>query len=170
LVYPRRFGIDSQIDTKLITDIQFYLDHAMNRASHSMFRRSRDSGLSFSQMVILRKLNWHGDASASELSEFLEISKAALSQAVDKLADLGLVERLESESDRRVKIHRITEKGRQLVADIHSERYDWLKEELEGLSPSEAELLSKAFELLSKERPDCAENGDSRKNPGERKH
>jgi hypothetical protein len=89
LVYPRRFGIDSHIDTKLITDIQSYLDHAMNRASHSMFRRSRDSGLSFSQMVILRKLNWHGDASASELSEFLEISKAALSQAVDKLADLG---------------------------------------------------------------------------------
>jgi DNA-binding MarR family transcriptional regulator len=134
--------------TQLQELIREYLDHAMHRSQHRIFRRSRETGLSFSQMAILRRLNWHGDATAGDLSDFLEVSKAALSQAVDKLVDLGLVGRRESEEDRRVKIHGITDKGRRLIDEVHADRYGWLPEELEQLNEEDRRLVGRAFHAL----------------------
>ncbi len=53
----------------------------------------------------------------TELAEKLEISKQAVSQAVDELEQLGVVERVPDENDARAKLVRFTARGRAGLLD-----------------------------------------------------
>ena len=130
--------------------VETYLDHALYKSQHTLFLKSRETGLSLSQMIILRKLHWQGQATPSQLSEFLEMSRAALSQSIDKLVEQGLVLRSEDQEDRRVKILGLTTLGKKFLDELHSHRYTWLPEELSALTPNEKEIIHQAFILLSK--------------------
>jgi DNA-binding MarR family transcriptional regulator len=61
--------------------------------------------------------------SARELAESAELSAASVTQMLDSLAAHGLVERTRSESDKRVVLSSLTERGRALV-DEHRARYE----------------------------------------------
>lgn len=164
---PQLWLTEDRIDTSAgtaLTALRTFLDLAMHRSQREIFRRSRETGLSFSQLLILRRLMWRGDASASELSEFLEVSRAALSQAVDRLVESGLVERSEGIEDRRVKIHRISRRGRDLVETIHADRYTWLPALVDGCSTEELESIRAACAALT--RSGGAEMG-AKAHPGE---
>lgn len=86
----------------------------------------------------------------SELAERLGLSVAAQGRTVDRLVSLGVVERREAESDRRVKLVSLTERGLEL-SDAHGARkrqalrdvVDQLPESLRtGLSEALAPILA----------------------------
>lgn len=160
-------AISHPLDPEVTQAVTAYLDHAMHRTRHHIFKSSRATGLSFTQIAIVRRLHWQGEASAGELSEFLDISRAALSQAVDKLVDEGLVERTESEQDRRVKIHRIAEAGRKMVATVHDGRFAWLESELSTLSTADQDLVRRAFAALMTSAGNSAAS-NARSNPDDK--
>lgn len=66
---------------------------------------------------------------------------------VDRLLELGLVERLDDPTDGRVKLITATEQGRRLAADLCSSR-EWIAEVLGRLGDDEVETVGAAFELL----------------------
>jgi len=75
----------------------------------------RHGELSFAQYHLLSGLAEHDKRSAGELALAAELSPATVTQMLDSLAEMGLVERTRSERDRRVVDCSLTIHGRELL-------------------------------------------------------
>jgi DNA-binding MarR family transcriptional regulator len=84
-------------------------------------RDTKRGGLTFAQWQLVRCLHEGGEQPARRCAAELALSPASISEALDHLADLGLVERVRSEADRRVVLNRLTEAGREVVASTQGE-------------------------------------------------
>jgi DNA-binding MarR family transcriptional regulator len=84
----------------------------------------RHGELSFAQYHLLSGLAEHDERSAGELALAADLSPATVTQMLDGLAEMGLVERTRSERDRRVVNCSLTTRGRELLTDrrAHLER------------------------------------------------
>ena len=78
--------------------------------------------LSHAQFELLIELDERGALSAGELATAARLTPATVTQMLDHLADSGNVERLRSETDRRVVVSRLTDEGR---AKIQAKREAW---------------------------------------------
>jgi DNA-binding MarR family transcriptional regulator len=77
----------------------------------------RPGELSFAQYHLLCGLAEHDERSAGELALAAELSPATVTQMLDSLAQMGLVERTRSERDRRVVNCTLTTRGRELLTE-----------------------------------------------------
>ena len=75
----------------------------MHRSFHDFKRYMDASGLSSSQVNALMRLYHNEACGVSDIGEHVGISNAAASQMVDRLVQMGLLERAEKTGDRRVK-------------------------------------------------------------------
>jgi MarR family transcriptional regulator, organic hydroperoxide resistance regulator len=80
----------------------------------------RHGELSFAQYHLLSGLADHDELSAGELALAADLSPATVTQMLDSLAEMGLVERTRSERDRRVVNCALTTRGRELLAERHA--------------------------------------------------
>ncbi|WP_018178262.1 MarR family winged helix-turn-helix transcriptional regulator [Jongsikchunia kroppenstedtii] len=84
--------------------IHDFVSRLVNDAnSNSVDHSFMNSDLGFSHFKSLLVLRAKGTLSVNELAESLSLSVAATGRAVDKLVQLGLVDRREDTADRRVK-------------------------------------------------------------------
>jgi len=82
----------------------------------------RHGELGFAHYHLLVGLAEGGDGlSAGELAVAADLSPATVTQMLDSLAEMGLVERTRSERDRRVVTCTLTERGRELVTERRAE-------------------------------------------------
>ena len=93
-----------------------WMDVAMHRSMRGWAHHAKSMGLSMPQFSILMQLHHHGHCGVSDISERFEISTAAASQHVENLVQAGLLERLETPEDRRVREIQLSDKGRSLIA------------------------------------------------------
>jgi DNA-binding MarR family transcriptional regulator len=101
--------------------------------------------LTFPQVVTMHILQKDGPQTISDIAARINLSKAATSHLVDKLVGKKLVERTESEEDRRCKSVSISRKGKALISRIDQSRNDQLTALIERLSP---ELRKKFLDVL----------------------
>jgi DNA-binding MarR family transcriptional regulator len=101
------------------------------------------------QFHILRHIR-RGTESSSELADAQQISRSAVSQAVDILVERGLVSRQQSAEDRRFVKLELTSSGNELLDTIFQENCLWMKEKLAALTPEEIESVIHALEILNK--------------------
>jgi MarR family transcriptional regulator for hemolysin len=83
------------------------------------------------------------------LGDHLGITNAAASQLVDRLVNLGLLERTEDPRDRRGKQLTLSAKGRAVVQESIEARWRWMDSLDETLSPEEQELIVQGLEILT---------------------
>jgi DNA-binding MarR family transcriptional regulator len=76
----------------------------------------RPGELSFAQYHLLFGLAEH-ELSTGELAQVAELAPATVTQMLDSLASMGLVERNRSERDRRIVTCSLTERGHQVIAE-----------------------------------------------------
>ena len=110
--------------------------------------RGRDmkaGGLSFAQFHLLRRLAEAGECPASKLAAGADLTPASVTQALDHLAELGFVERVRSETDRRVVLNRLTPEGREVFAAKQAAFEERWKDALADLS---ADQLGQAAQVL----------------------
>jgi DNA-binding MarR family transcriptional regulator len=91
--------------------------------------------LSFAQYHLLFGLAAECELSTSKLAAAADLSPATVTQMLDGLVGMGLVERARSESDRRVVTCSLTERGRELITQKRSEweaRWQVALEEFSG--------------------------------------
>ena len=105
--------------------------------------------ISVEQFHILRHIR-HGLTSVSELAEVRQISRSAVSQAVDLLVERGLIYRLQNEQDRRNIPLALTEAGNGLLDTIWEKNKTWMGERMAELTEAELETLANAMEILGK--------------------
>jgi len=136
----------------------------MRRSMHDFMRFKKEAGLSMSQLSTLMRLYHHGGCVVSDIADSLDVSNAAASQMVERMVNLGLIERTEDPEDRRVKQITPTMKGRQLIQDSIDARQRWMQEMTDALTPEEQESISVALTTLTEAalamentlEPECA--------------
>lgn len=101
------------------------------------------------QLNILFRLYHAGGCGVSDIGEHLGVSNAAASQTVDRLVQLGFLERTENPNDRRAKQLRLTLKGQQLIHDSIEVRRHWIEDLTLALSPQEREAIAQALVTLT---------------------
>ena len=134
--------------------VRQFMDIAMHRALHERLHFAKSLGLSMPQFSTLIQLHFRGACGMSEVSERFEITPAAASQLVDKLVHSGLVHREEDPHDRRAKFLNLTDKGRNLLQRNMEERYRWLDQLAEKLTPEERAKVAEAMEIMTRAAQD----------------
>jgi len=109
------------------------------------------SPLHFEIMALLREA---GTLHVAEIGERLQIARAQMTHLLDKLADLGIVERQMDTADRRMINIVLTGKGRTILEERVSNIRNAIKETLSCLTDEELDDLSgslrKTRDILSK--------------------
>ncbi len=101
------------------------------------------------QFHILRHVR-RGICSVSELATAKNISRPAVSQAVDILVNKGLLTRVQSTQDRRYVELTLTEAGNNLLDTVFKETRGWMKERMRTLTAGELETIVKAMNVMKK--------------------
>src|SRR5688572_23417152 len=91
-----------------------------------------------------------GTESMSELAAAKNISRPAMSQAVEVLVKKGLLTRIQSTQDRRYVELALTEAGNQLLDTVFKETRIWMKERMQGLTANELETIARAMDAMKK--------------------
>jgi DNA-binding MarR family transcriptional regulator len=136
--------------TKVLTEVIREWSEVFMQRSMRDFRKFMDmTGLSFSQINILMGLVHGVNTGVSEIGEQLGVTNAAASQAVDRLVQLGLIERTEDPEDRRAKRLALTQKGRALIEQGVEARSNWTKSLTDALTPEQQIMIISALTLLT---------------------
>ncbi len=134
----------------LLTEVIREWSEVFMHRSMREFKRFMDAtGLSFSQINILMRLFHGGSAGVSEIGDQLGVTNPAASQAVDRLVQLGLIERTEDPEDRRAKRLALTQKGRTLIEKGVEVRSQWIEGLTDALTPEQQNMIISALTLLT---------------------
>lgn len=126
-----------------------WMDTFMHRSMHGWNHFAKSTGLSMPQFSILMQLHYKGSCGMSEISERFSVTAAAASQLVEKLVQSELIERVEDAHDRRAKHLSLSPKGVSLIEKGIQERYRWMDELAEKLTPEERAKVAEALSILT---------------------
>ena len=106
---------------------------------------------------VIRLLEDEGTLHVAEIGERLQVAKAQMSQLIDKLVSLGIVEREVDPEDRRTMNIRLTVPGKSLLEEHKKNVISAIQERMSSLTDAELEELSvslrKTRDILSKLSP-----------------
>lgn len=108
-----------------------------------------DSRVTPSQLKVLKLVARTNARRIGDVADFLAVSNAAASKAVDRLVKRGLLRRAEAESDRRAVELSLTPEGRTLLAQYEAATNQVLKEVFGGLPQEELRETAEFLDRLS---------------------
>jgi DNA-binding MarR family transcriptional regulator len=106
--------------------LQDWCDAFTRRTMQDFMRFAHQHQLSMAQLNILLHLHYRGPTEIVALRRNFYGSRAAASQMIDRLVQLGLASRDESSADRRVKVVSLTQQGELLIHEAIAARKEWL--------------------------------------------
>ena len=104
-------------------------------------------GITVEQFHILRHVR-KGASSVSELAEVKQISRSAISQAVELLVEKELLARAQDQNDRRCVRLALTGRGAELLGSIFQQNRAWMADQLAALNAEELAALERGLTLL----------------------
>ena len=130
------------------------LAHAFKRATAAARRmRGRDThrpeGLSQAQYQVLFELLRGGPLPAGALAGVADVSPASMTQMLDRLADAELVERVRSETDRRIVEASLTDAGRAVCEERRAALEPLWREMLADFSAAELQTAAAVLDRLA---------------------
>jgi MarR family transcriptional regulator, organic hydroperoxide resistance regulator len=105
-------------------------------------------GLSMPQIHALMYIYHSGECQVSDLGSLADVSPAAASQLTERLVQQGLVDRQEDPSNRRIKILRLSGKGRELIRESLVSNH-FLMQVMGSLTPPQHQTVQAAFTILA---------------------
>jgi DNA-binding MarR family transcriptional regulator len=136
-------------DREALQALQEWTTLVLRQSMHDLNRYARGAGFAFVQMNVLMHLYYGGPREVLAIGDLLQVSPAGASQLVERLVHEGLVERVESPNDRRVRLVHLTERGRQVIGESMRGRQQWLERLLASLSDEEAAAAGRALRSLA---------------------
>ena len=106
-------------------------------------------GISVEQFHILRNIR-RGVKSVSDLAEVKQISRPAISQAVEMLVEKGYISRQSNPQDRRYIELTLTADGSALLDTIFEKNRQWMAEKMANLSPADLQIIQTGMDLFSR--------------------
>lgn len=125
------------------------------RAMRTHVPHNESSGLTTTQMFVMRYLSYVEQAKSSEIARIAGLSPGAITQVCDELVRLKFVDRIRSNNDRRVVFVALTDAGRQRLKDLVTERAKKLGALMDKLGEEDARqfltLLERLVEILDED-------------------
>ena len=109
---------------------------------------AKEARMSYSQYLILEILRNEGRKSSSELAQFFKITLPAVTNLSNKLVDGRYIERIHSESDRRLIFLQITQKGLDFLTVMDNTGKNIIKTMWGDLSSEEVQQLNLIFQKV----------------------
>ena len=110
----------------------------------------RASGLGDSEFRVLEALLHKGPLPVNTIGPKVYLTPGSISLAVDRLHAKGLVSRIESEADRRIRLIDLTARGRTLIRRVFDAHARNMEELAQVLSDAERVQLVEALKKLGK--------------------
>lgn len=131
--------------------IRAWAEVFMHRSMADFRRFMGETGLSFPQINVLMRLYYHGQCGVSEIGSQMGVTNAAVSQVVERLVQLGLVERREDPDDRRARRLSLTPEGQVLIERGIAVRQQWIQDLATSLAPEQRQKIIDALTLLTQQ-------------------
>ncbi len=109
-----------------------------------------ETGLGLSDFGVLEALLHKGPLPVNTIGPIVDLTPGSISTAVDRLVTKGLVSRIESSEDRRVRIVALSPGGRELIASAFRKHSEQMKRVFSELSPKELRSLETALKKVGK--------------------
>ena len=109
-----------------------------------------DTGLGHSDFGVLEVLLHKGPLPVNTIGSIVDLTPGSISIAVDRLVASGLVSRVESAEDRRVRIVALTPRGKGLIVSAFRKHSGQMKRVFSKLSPEELRGLEVALKKIGK--------------------
>jgi MarR family 2-MHQ and catechol resistance regulon transcriptional repressor len=109
-----------------------------------------DTGLGDSDFRVLEVLLHKGPMPVNTIGPIVDLTPGSISIAVDRLFARGLVTRVESTEDRRVRIVALTRRGKDLIVPAFRKHAGQMKRVFSELSPEELRDLEVALKKIGK--------------------
>ena len=126
----------------------------MMKAMRSLTRYAaagiEETGLGLSDFGVLEVLLHKGPLPVNTIGPIVDLPPGSISIAVDRLVAKGLVSRVESAEDRRVRIVALTPRGKDLIAGAFRKHSGQMKRVFSELSPEESRGLETALKKVGK--------------------
>lgn len=119
----------------------------INMIYNMQFMHEHD--LSFTHLNSLLLIHRAGCTNIHCLADHLGVTKAAVSQMVDRLVDSGLISREEDPIDRRSKLICLSELGRNLVQEAFQTRRRWVPDLAASLTEAQEQQACQIFEIMN---------------------
>jgi MarR family transcriptional regulator, 2-MHQ and catechol-resistance regulon repressor len=115
------------------------------------------AGLGESDFRVLEVLLHKGPISVNAIGPKVDLNPGSVSVAVDRLYKKGLVSRVESESDRRVRTVSLTEKGRRVFVPIFRQHAALIKRAFQDVSPEEQRQMEEVLKRIGRRAEELGE-------------
>src|SRR3954471_20625134 len=109
-----------------------------------------ETGLGLSDFGVLEVLLHKGPLPVNTIGPIVDLTPGSISIAVDRLVAKGLVSRVESAEDRRVRIVALTPRGKDLIASAFRKHSAQMKRVFSELSSDELRDLEVALKKVGK--------------------
>jgi len=110
----------------------------------------QETGLGLSDFGVLELLLHGGPLPVNTIGPMVDLTPGSISIAVDRLVAKGLVSRIESAEDRRVRIVALTPSGQDLIVSAFRKHSLQMKKVFSDLSAEELRSLEVALKKLGK--------------------
>ncbi len=137
------------------------LGKAFHAAAKYLYAGLEETGIDDTDFRILEALLNKGPLPVNTIGPKVYLTPGSISTAVDRLLERGLVSRVESPEDRRVRIVSLTPKGKELIAPIFRKHAAEIRKVFADASPKEL----RAFETTLKKIGKRAESLGAGANP-----
>jgi MarR family transcriptional regulator, 2-MHQ and catechol-resistance regulon repressor len=110
-----------------------------------------ETGLGLSDFGVLELLLHKGPLPVNTIGPIVDLTPGSISIAVDRLVAKGLVSRVESAEDRRVRIVALTPRGKDLIVSAFRKHSAQMKRVFSQLSVEEVRALEAALKKVGKQ-------------------
>jgi MarR family 2-MHQ and catechol resistance regulon transcriptional repressor len=108
------------------------------------------TGLGRSDFRVLEVLHHKGPLPVNTIGPIVDLTPGSISVAVDRLVEKGLVSRIESTEDRRVRIVALTSRGKALIVPVFRKHIADMRKVFSELSPEELRVFEQALKKIGK--------------------
>src|SRR6266699_2778868 len=126
------------------------LGKAFHAAAKYLYAGLEEAGIDDTDFRILEALLHKGPLPVNTIGPRVYLTPGSISVAIDRLLDRGLVSRVESPQDRRVRIVSLTPKGKELIAPIFRKHAAEIRKVFADASPKEVRALETALKKIRK--------------------
>ncbi len=121
------------------------LRSTITRLVRQLRKQNISSDFSNAELLTMGLLDQHGKLLPSALAEMERISAQAISQILNRLEEVGCVNRVMDETDKRKSVVSLTEKGTQHLYENRRIKEEWLVKAMDKLFSAEELSLIEAF-------------------------
>jgi MarR family 2-MHQ and catechol resistance regulon transcriptional repressor len=123
---------------------------AFQAASKYLYAGLAETGIDDTDFRILEALLNKGPLPVNTIGPKVFLTPGSISVAVDRLVDKGLVSRVESPLDRRVRVVSLTSKGKELIAPVFRKHAAEIRKIFADASPKELRSLEAILKKVGK--------------------